>query len=300
MIAAVIPAAGKSERMGRPKLLLEIEGQPLLARVISALSGGGVGRIVVVVPPCDAPESAPLVTIAEAGGCEVVIPPDRPTDMRASIEIGLERLARLGAPEHVVISPGDSPATTAGLIAAIIDHAARMPGRIVIPSVGGRRGHPIVMPWVIALELHSLDGNLGLNALVRRHADRVELVEVADARVVLDLDTPADLASWQGAALEPGGLVTYRVRLFAGARELAGKAEIEVELAAGATVADLRRVIGVREPKLALLVARAMIAIDEEYAPDDQAIAANARLALIPPVSGGGDGFGMHSHVKAL
>ena len=284
MIAAVIPAAGKSERMGRPKLLIEIEGRALLARVIEALFEGGVGRIVVVCPPETASESAALVTIANESGCEVVIPRERPLDMRASIELGLGWLGRLSAPDHVVVGPGDSPATTAQLIASLLDRASRNPRGIVIPSVGGRRGHPIVMPWAIATELTALEGTLGLNALVRAHSNLVDLVEVDDPRIMLDLDTPEDLAAWRGEAER---LVPYRVRLFAGARELAGKGELGIELARGSTVADLRRALGLREPRLGMLVARAMIAIDEDYAADDQVLPESARLALIPPVSGG-------------
>ncbi len=284
MIGAVIPAAGKSKRMGQPKLLIEIDGRALLARVIEALFDGGVGRIVVVCPPESAPESAPLATIANESGCELVIPREHPLDMRASIELGLGRLGRSIAPDHVVVGPGDSPATTAPLIASLLERASRNPRGIVIPSVGGRRGHPIVMPWAIARELAGLGANLGLNALVRGHSDLVELVEVADRRIVLDLDTPEDLAAWRGGA---GGLVSYRVRLFAGARELAGKGHLEIELAPGSTVADLRRALGLSEPRLGMLVARAMIAVDEDYAADDQALPASARLALIPPVSGG-------------
>ncbi|MFY9823290.1 MAG: NTP transferase domain-containing protein, partial [Thermoanaerobaculia bacterium] len=38
---AVLPAAGASRRMGRPKLLLPFRGGPLVAAVVSALRAGG-------------------------------------------------------------------------------------------------------------------------------------------------------------------------------------------------------------------------------------------------------------------
>ena len=40
MIAAVVPAAGRSERMGRPKLLLRLDGETVIARVVTALARG--------------------------------------------------------------------------------------------------------------------------------------------------------------------------------------------------------------------------------------------------------------------
>src|SRR5436305_15068509 len=50
---AVLPAAGASRRMGRPKLLLPFNGGPLVAGVVNALLGGGVEEIVLVTAPED-------------------------------------------------------------------------------------------------------------------------------------------------------------------------------------------------------------------------------------------------------
>src|SRR5688572_10852701 len=52
---ALLPAAGASRRMGRPKLLLPVGGRPMVAGVVEALRGGGVGEIVLVTAPGDEP-----------------------------------------------------------------------------------------------------------------------------------------------------------------------------------------------------------------------------------------------------
>lgn len=78
-----------------------------------------------------------------------------------------------------------------------------------------------------------------------------------------------------------------RVKLFAMARELAGQEEVEVEVAAGATVGDLRGLMQSQFPALAPLLRRSLIAVDHNYAPDSTAIHADSELACIPPVSGG-------------
>ena len=54
-IAAIVPAAGRSERMGRPKLILPIGGATVIARVVAALRQGGAEPVVVVAPPAEAP-----------------------------------------------------------------------------------------------------------------------------------------------------------------------------------------------------------------------------------------------------
>jgi molybdenum cofactor cytidylyltransferase len=73
VIAAVVPAAGRSVRMGRPKLLMEFEGQSLIRRVVSALRDGGADRIIVVAP-AHTPETPAIAAEATAAGAEVVIP----------------------------------------------------------------------------------------------------------------------------------------------------------------------------------------------------------------------------------
>ncbi len=80
-----------------------------------------------------------------------------------------------------------------------------------------------------------------------------------------------------------------KVLLFARARDLAGADAVDVELPPGATVADLRRVLGDRYPKLAPLLERSALAVDDEFAGEDVVIDAGAVVALLPPVSGGSD-----------
>jgi molybdopterin converting factor subunit 1 len=81
--------------------------------------------------------------------------------------------------------------------------------------------------------------------------------------------------------------VRVTVRLFALARQRAGRAEVVLDLPEGATVADLKRALAASCPELAPLVPNVMIAVDSEYADDDVAIAPAAEVAVIPPVSGG-------------
>lgn len=78
-----------------------------------------------------------------------------------------------------------------------------------------------------------------------------------------------------------------KVKLFAGAREIADRSEIVVELASGARVAALRAALTRAIPALDPLVKRSMIAVNSEYANDQAAVLETDEVALIPPVSGG-------------
>ena len=77
-----------------------------------------------------------------------------------------------------------------------------------------------------------------------------------------------------------------RVALFAGMAATAGRRWVEVPWQGG-TVADLRGLLAAACPELAGLLARSAVAIGDRYAPDDEAVAATADVAIIPPVSGG-------------
>jgi molybdopterin converting factor subunit 1 len=77
------------------------------------------------------------------------------------------------------------------------------------------------------------------------------------------------------------------VKLFAAARELAGQAEVTLEMAPGADVGELREALVARTPQLSPLASRSLIAVNAEYAADEHVITEGDELALIPPVSGG-------------
>ena len=78
-----------------------------------------------------------------------------------------------------------------------------------------------------------------------------------------------------------------RVKLFAVAKELAGRDNLELELPAGATIGDLRQSIAAGYPALNQVLSHALWAVDAEYADDDTRLTERSNVALIPPVSGG-------------
>lgn len=78
-----------------------------------------------------------------------------------------------------------------------------------------------------------------------------------------------------------------RVRLFAMARQAAGREWIELETAEGATIGQLRGQLGAQVPQLSGLLGHMMFALGTRYAADETVIPRGAEVACIPPVSGG-------------
>lgn len=77
------------------------------------------------------------------------------------------------------------------------------------------------------------------------------------------------------------------IQLFAVAKELARCEAVEVELPLGATVADLRQALVAGVPALTGILGQLKFAIDEEYAAEGTPLCEGAKVACIPPVSGG-------------
>lgn len=82
-------------------------------------------------------------------------------------------------------------------------------------------------------------------------------------------------------------MVRVKVRFFAAARERVKTSALDLELADGATVADLTRALTAQFPSLTALLPHLRIAVDQEFAPSTQPLADGVEVALIPPVAGG-------------
>src|SRR5438105_1210963 len=105
---AIVPAAGESVRMGRPKLLLPWQGKTLLEHVLEAWKASRVRATFVVVRPDD----EPLIKVAEAAGAIVLRPPLPPPDMRASVCFGVGEIRQMFSPQDSdawLVAPADLP-----------------------------------------------------------------------------------------------------------------------------------------------------------------------------------------------
>jgi molybdenum cofactor cytidylyltransferase len=186
VIAAVVLAAGRSERMGAPKLLLDLSGRSLLRRVIDNVRASRCQEIVVVLG-AGAEEVA-----AEARGPGVnFVTNDRYRDgMGTSIACGI---AALGPScEAAVIVLGDQPFVGSASIDALIAAYQQSGKPIVASRYGTVAGAPTLIGRMLFAEARGLTGDVGGRALIREHPGMVVEVPLPDA-AALDVDTPHDL-----------------------------------------------------------------------------------------------------------
>jgi molybdenum cofactor cytidylyltransferase len=190
---AIVPAAGESFRMGRPKLLLEWRGKTLLEHAFQAWRNSRVSATLVVVRPDDR-ELAKLVL--SLGG-HLVVPPLPPPDMRASVAFAVGEIRRALQPaahDAWLVAPADMPLLSTAVIDRLIDEHDASPNCALVPVHGNRRGHPVLFPWHWTPRLRHLEPGEGLNALLSeglvRNVDCQDLGSQDDPFV--DIDTPDD------------------------------------------------------------------------------------------------------------
>ncbi len=188
---ALIPAAGKSRRMGRPKLALPLGDRTVLERVVDAVRQAGVGPVLVVLGP----HVAELGPAARAAGAEVLLLTGETPDMRATVERGLAWFAEVLRPapeDRWLLLPADHPTLDAGVVTRLLQaQAARPAASVVVPTYQGQRGHPTLIAWRHVDALRALPAGQGLNAFFRGGVDVLE-VAVDDPEVLTDLDTPQE------------------------------------------------------------------------------------------------------------
>lgn len=186
---AIVPAAGASRRMGRPKLLLPWRGATVIDRVLDIWLASRVSRVAVVVRPGD----EALERTCRGRDVDVVVPRQPPPEMKDSVLAGLEHVAARYQPaaEDVwLLAPADMPRFRSETIDLLLQqHDPRTP-RILVPRFEQRRGHPILLPWPLAGEVAALAADEGIRALLERHPPRY--VSCADADILEDVDTPED------------------------------------------------------------------------------------------------------------
>jgi molybdenum cofactor cytidylyltransferase len=187
-VAAIILAAGQSSRMGAFKPLLPFGDKTVLESTIDYLRRGGIETIIVVVSQ----RADEIKAHFKSRNLLFVSNPDQHSAMAASIICGLATLPRNA--QAVIITPVDHPAVPPEAVTQLISEW-RAGARLVIPTSGGRGGHPVLIDLSFREELLKLDPNLGLKSFFDAHANAVKRVAVNSNYIARDMNTWDDYRS---------------------------------------------------------------------------------------------------------
>ena len=182
MNVAIILAAGESRRMGEPKQLLPFGDKTMLECVIDAFDTPKIDETLVVLGH-KADEIARRITAT------VVRNPNYARGMFTSVQAGLRALPK--KTKLVLIALCDQPRLQRATVERLVDQFESRKHKILIPSFGGRQGHPLLLAAKFARAIVAMDESLTLKHFLAEHSGDIERLPVEDEGVLVDIDDRA-------------------------------------------------------------------------------------------------------------
>jgi molybdenum cofactor cytidylyltransferase len=181
-VAAILLAAGRSQRMGAFKPLLPFGETTVIRSCIQNLRQAGVDDIVVVLGHRAEAVQKTLVDLSVA----FALNPYPTSEMGVSIACGLSELPV--ETKAALIALTDQPAVPPDVIKAIVSEWTSGE-RLVIPEFQGRGGHPVLVDLHFREELLNLDSSGGLRSFLKGHQKQVRRLQVNSPFIARDMDT---------------------------------------------------------------------------------------------------------------
>ncbi|MFQ6015106.1 MAG: selenium cofactor biosynthesis protein YqeC [Anaerolineae bacterium] len=193
-VAAVVLAAGESQRMEKPKQLLSVNGKTFLEHVIETGLASLANQVVVVLGY----QAETIGPVAEGYPVRTVVNQDWAGGLSTSVKAGLRAVHPRTA--GAVFLLADQPLITPQTINRLILAHRRTLAPVVAPTFRGQRGNPTLFDRRLFPALQALEGDSGGRALIGQYEDSVEWVAVNSDEILFDVDTEENY----GSLLEKG------------------------------------------------------------------------------------------------
>jgi molybdenum cofactor cytidylyltransferase len=190
-IAAVVLAAGRSTRMGAVnKMIAQIGGKPLVRIATEQALASRAGPVIVVTGHQRDKVEAALKGL----DVRFVHNPDYAEGLGTSLRAGIGAVPDNA--DGAIVCLGDMPQVDAKLIDTLLDAFDPDSGAlIVVPTIEGRRGNPVVWARRFFPNLMSIGGDFGARYLIGNYAEAVAEVAVTGEAALFDVDTPESLSA---------------------------------------------------------------------------------------------------------
>lgn len=196
-VTAVVLAAGESQRMGVPKLLLPWGETTVLGQTLAHVRQSKVDDCILV-SGHQAQEVAAIAAICQVD--VVYNPAYAEGEMLSSLQVGLCHLPPDTAAILVVL--GDQPLVGPAIMNSLLAAYEAGQGHLIAPTYRGVRGNPVLIGRPYFAELLALPHGDAPRTLLRRHQDELHLVPVDSAVILQDIDRPADYEQHRPPAQE--------------------------------------------------------------------------------------------------
>ncbi len=184
---AVILTAGESRRMGYPKALLDSgDGRKFLERIISNVKNTDPkpSEIILVLGY----HRERILKEIDVSGCQTVTNPTPELGQLSSLITALNSMSEESRGMMVCLT--DHPLVQPETYNLVVQEASLNPGSIILPRYGEKKGHPVFFPSEIFQDLKDSPIDTGARHAVRKNSHRIIVVDVDDAGILKDIDTP--------------------------------------------------------------------------------------------------------------
>jgi len=192
MISAVVLAAGRSERMGKPKMILPWGDTTVIGRVVRTLKAGGVDEVLVVTGGARGDVEKALSKFQVR---TVYNPKYATREMLCTIQVGISALGEDVVGALVVL--GDQPQMRVEVVQSVLTAFREEEGPLVVPSYRMRRGHPLMVARSLWPEVMAIKHPKTMRDFLETHAEDIHYLEVDTPTVLLDLDTLSDYRQYR-------------------------------------------------------------------------------------------------------
>jgi molybdenum cofactor cytidylyltransferase len=194
MIGAVVLAAGKSSRMGRPKMVLPWGNTTVIGQVANTLISAGVGDVSVVTGGA----RLEVANALKALPIRIVFNPDfNNNQMMLTLQIGLAALG--DSVEAALVVLGDQPQLEVRVVRKVIATYHEQKPPLIIPSYQMRRGHPWLLARPCWKTLLELEPTVTMRKFLNENAADITYVNVDSPSILQDLDTPEDYKRYRSS-----------------------------------------------------------------------------------------------------
>lgn len=187
LVGAVILGAGRSTRMGAPKLILPWGKTTVIEQIVTVLTQSEVAPIVLVTGR----SGADIRRLLRNSGVLFVHNPEYArTEMLESLQIGLRKMPPDVSACLVVL--GDQPQIEHETVKKLLGKYRSAKSEIIVPSYQMRRGHPWLVDRSLWKEIDALRSPQSMRDFLLNRSGSVHYVDVFSNSVLMDLDTPDD------------------------------------------------------------------------------------------------------------
>jgi molybdenum cofactor cytidylyltransferase len=189
--AGIILAAGISNRFGKPKQLIQFQGQTILETIVDAALGSRLAHIILVLGHAFE-DMLPVISHRnDTSQLNILENPDYMKGMSQSLHIGLKQVQHTYP--SVMFLLADQPLIRSEMIDLLLERYWASGKDICVPSCQGQRGNPTIFSRRFYDQIFAIRGDTGAREIIDNYPAQVLNVETDDPAFFSDIDTPGDL-----------------------------------------------------------------------------------------------------------